>query len=108
MSFDEIKEANATMDQAELRRFMKDFFPGVFSQKEVNWLFKRANEMGGISDKKVLTLKLDEFVCIVCQMAMQLFAPPAGPCPSLSASHTGSDPLITVVPPTRRISLAGI
>ncbi len=30
--------------------------------------------MNGISDENVFTLQLDEFICLICQMAMQLYA----------------------------------
>lgn len=73
LSFEEQAEANSTMDLPEMERFARDFFGGVFNRKELLWMFKQANEMSGISDDNVFTLHLEEFICLVCQMGMQLY-----------------------------------
>ncbi len=41
---------------------------------QIFWMFKQANMMSGISDQNVFTLQLGEFICLVCQMGMQLYA----------------------------------
>ena len=69
-----IQEANRTMDLSELTKFMKEFLPGVFIRKEINWMFKMANLMEhGLSDEAVFTMDFEEFVGILCQIAMQLY-----------------------------------
>ena len=55
MTFEEAEEQNKTMDGPELAKFCKDFFPSVFSQREINWLFSQA-EGGG--DTAVVLLSL--------------------------------------------------
>ncbi len=68
-TFEEIQEANATVDMSELTKFMKEFMPGVFNRKEINWMFKMSNQMAnGLSDDCVHTMDYDEFVG---QQAMQ-------------------------------------
>jgi Ca2+-binding EF-hand superfamily protein len=95
-TFDDIQEANNTMDMAELTKFMKEFLPGIFNRKEINWLFKMANLMDhGLSDEAVFTMDFDEFAGILCQIAMQLFR---GDTPKMMARKLGlklglSDPL---------------
>eukprot|EP00961_Rhodomonas_salina_P023069 309378-Rhodomonas_salina.1 len=64
------------------------------SGSQVNWLFKRANEMSGISDDNVFTLELEEFYCLICQMAMQLCTPFPLPQTPFSLSHTHRLPSI--------------
>ena len=74
MTFSDIHEANITMDMSELTKFMKEFLPGVFSRKDTNWMFKMANSMEhGLSDESVFTMDYEEFVALLCQVAMQLF-----------------------------------
>ncbi len=74
MTFEDMAEANSTMDMAELTKFMREFLPGVFNRREINWLFKMANQMeGGLSDESVSTMDFGEFVGILCQVAMQLY-----------------------------------
>lgn len=73
-TFEEIQEANATVDMSELTKFMKEFMPGVFNRKEINWMFKMSNQMAnGLSDDCVHTMDYDEFVGMLCIVAMQLY-----------------------------------
>ena len=73
-TFEEIEEANSTMDMSELTKFMKEFMPGVFNRKEINWMFKMSNQMAnGLSDDSVHTMDYDEFAGMLCIVAMQLY-----------------------------------
>ena len=72
MTFEEAEEQNKTMDGPELAKFCKDFFPSVFSQREINWLFSQANKAGGISDSNAFTMDIEEFTVLLVQMACQL------------------------------------
>lgn len=74
LTFDDIQKANATMDMSELTKFMKEFLPGMFNRKETNWLFKMANTMEhGLSDDSAFTMDFDEFVGVLCAIAMQVY-----------------------------------
>ena len=74
MTFDDIAEANSTMDVSELTKFMKEFLPGVFNRKEINWMFKMSNQMEhGLSDDSVFTMDFGEFVGMIVVISMQLY-----------------------------------
>lgn len=96
MTFDDILEANNTIDMPELTKFMKEFLPGVFNRKEINWMFKMSNQMeNGLSDESVFTMDFDEFVGMIVVIAMQLYkgSPPKEMARKIGKRLSLSDPL---------------
>lgn len=71
-TFSEAEQHNKTMDRPELSKFCKDFFPSVFSQRDINWLFAQANKFAGVSNENTFTMDINEFACLLCQMGCQL------------------------------------
>ena len=48
-TFEEAAAHNMTMDAPELAKFVKDFFPSVFSHREVKWMFAQVRGSLGIT-----------------------------------------------------------
>jgi len=74
-TFDDIHEANSTIDMAELNKFMHDFFPGVFTRQEVSWLFKMTNHASNIEDENISALDYEEFLFLLAHIGSQLYYP---------------------------------
>mmetsp|Transcript_28033 Transcript_28033/g.66939 ORF Transcript_28033/g.66939 Transcript_28033/m.66939 type:complete len:634 (-) Transcript_28033:34-1935(-) len=73
-TFADIQEANSTIDMSELNKFMKDFFPGVFTRQELSWLFKMTNQVTGVQDDNVSALDYQEFLFLLVHIGMQLYS----------------------------------
>jgi Ca2+-binding EF-hand superfamily protein len=74
MTFQEIEEANNSIDMSELNKFMREMLPGIFNRKEIYWMFRTANLFEhGLSDDSVFTMDFEEFVGVLAVVAMQLY-----------------------------------